>query len=162
MADSTFKIISDYHEEKLGLDDIQKMDIRSLNDNQFHILQDNSSYKVSIEKEDKQNKTYDVVINGNTYSIQIQDEYDLLIEKMGLDINTDQKVTDIAAPMPGLILDIMVKDGDSVEKGDPILILEAMKMENVIKAAGEGVVQKVIGMKGKAVDKGEIIIEMEK
>jgi len=162
MADSTFKIISDYHEEKLGLDDIQKMDIRSLNDNQFHILQDNSSYKVSIEKEDKQNKTYDVVINGNTYSIQIQDEYDLLIEKMGLDINTDQKVTDIAAPMPGLILDIMVKDGDSVEKGDPILILEAMKMENVIKAAGEGVVQKVIGVKGKAVDKGEIIIEMEK
>ena len=80
---------------------------------------------------------------------------------MGLDAVIEAKVTDIIAPMPGLILDIMVQAGDEVEVGNSILILEAMKMENVIRAEGVGVVKSVNFAIGDTVDKGSVIIEME-
>ena len=63
--------------------------------------------------------------------------------------------------MPGLIIDILVKEGQAIQKGDQLLILEAMKMENVIKAEGEGIVKSILTEKSKAVDKGQVIIEME-
>jgi len=80
---------------------------------------------------------------------------------LGLDTIASNKVTDIIAPMPGLILDIMVKAGDEVEEGQSILILEAMKMENVIKAEGAGTVKSINKDVGATVEKGTIIVEME-
>ena len=72
-----------------------------------------------------------------------------------------QVVKDIKAPMPGLVLQISVGPGDTVEKGDPLLILEAMKMENVLKAPGSGTVKKVSVNQGQAVEKNQLLIEME-
>jgi biotin carboxyl carrier protein len=63
--------------------------------------------------------------------------------------------------MPGLVLDIMIKPGQTIEKGTPLLILEAMKMENVLKSEGDGVVKSIEVIKTQAVDKGQILIEME-
>ena len=63
--------------------------------------------------------------------------------------------------MPGLVLNILVSPGQMVQKGDPLLILEAMKMENVLKAAGEGQVKAVKVQQGMAVDKGQLLLEME-
>lgn len=80
---------------------------------------------------------------------------------MGLSVVASTKLDNIKAPMPGLIIDIMVKEGQSIEKGTPLLILEAMKMENVLKADGEGIVKSIEIIKGQAVDKGQILIEME-
>jgi biotin carboxyl carrier protein len=67
----------------------------------------------------------------------------------------------VKAPMPGLVLNIVVEPGQTVEKGDPMIILEAMKMENVIKAAGEGRVKAIKVQKGMAVDKGQLLIELD-
>jgi len=162
MKEKQFKIASAYHEEMITNDMVEEMDILSINKNEYHVLQDHVSHKIIIESNKISPKVFKVSVNGNSYSINIKDEYDLLVEKMGLDASIDQKVTDITAPMPGLILDIKVKEGDDLTKGDPIIILEAMKMENVIKATGDGKVQKVISKKGDAVEKGQVIIEMEK
>jgi biotin carboxyl carrier protein len=63
--------------------------------------------------------------------------------------------------MPGLVLNILVEAGQEVSKGDALLILEAMKMENVIKASGDGKVRSVKVKKGDAVDKGLLLVEME-
>tara|TARA_Y100000385_G_scaffold267760_1_gene304186 strand:- start:785 stop:1291 length:507 start_codon:yes stop_codon:yes gene_type:complete len=162
MKEKRFKVSSAYHEEIITHDMVEKIDILSIKKNEYHVLQDHASHKIIIESNKISPKVFKVSVNGNSYSINIKDEYDLLLEEMGLDVSIDQKVTDIAAPMPGLILEIIVKEGDDVTKGDPILILEAMKMENVIKATGDGKVQKVISKKGDAVEKGQVIIEMEK
>ena len=62
--------------------------------------------------------------------------------------------------MPGLVLQILVEAGQTVQKGEPLLILEAMKMENVLKASGEGQVKSVNVQKGMAVDKGHLLLEM--
>jgi biotin carboxyl carrier protein len=63
--------------------------------------------------------------------------------------------------MPGLVLNILVSPGQAVQKGDPLIILEAMKMENVIKAAGEGHIKAINVLKGAAVEKGQLLLELE-
>jgi biotin carboxyl carrier protein len=63
--------------------------------------------------------------------------------------------------MPGLVISILVEEGQEVQKGDSLLILEAMKMENVIKAAGKGVVKSIKVQQKNAVEKNQILIEME-
>ena len=60
--------------------------------------------------------------------------------------------------MPGLVLDIRVVEGDAVKKGDPILVLEAMKMENIIKSPTDGIVKKINVKKGVAVEKSQVLI----
>ena len=67
----------------------------------------------------------------------------------------------VSAPMPGNILDIKVKAGDSVKKGDVLLILEAMKMENEIQAAADGVVDAILTSKGAVVESGAPLISMK-
>jgi len=65
------------------------------------------------------------------------------------------------APMPGYIIDIMVNAGDPIEKGTPLFVLSAMKMENVILSDGKGIVKSIEAKIDDSVDKGQLIIEME-
>ncbi|MEP5829417.1 MAG: biotin/lipoyl-containing protein, partial [Maribacter dokdonensis] len=100
-------------------------------------------------------------INGNIYDVKLEDEYDQQIKKMGLLAVTTQKLNEVKAPMPGLIVDVLVEVGQEVIEGTPLLVLSAMKMENVILAQGEGVIKSVEVKKDDAVEKGQLIIEME-
>ncbi|MFT6338653.1 MAG: biotin carboxyl carrier protein [Halioglobus sp.] len=127
----------------------------------YHVLKDKKAYHVSPPKVGQNPKTGTIHVNNKRFRFDIMDQYDQLVNSMGLDAIAEVKVTDIIAPMPGLILDIMVNPGDEIEVGSSILILEAMKMENVIKAEGNGVVKSVNFVVGATVDKGAVIIEME-
>ena len=74
---------------------------------------------------------------------------------------SNQKESELKAPMPGKVLDIMVTAGGSVVKGDGVLVLEAMKMENVIKSPADGVIKRIAVVKNQAVEKNEVLIEFE-
>ena len=63
--------------------------------------------------------------------------------------------------MPGMVVKVLVKEGDHVKKGDALLILEAMKMENQVKSPGEGIVKAVRVKAGQAVESGDILVEFE-
>jgi biotin carboxyl carrier protein len=141
-------------------DEADNLDIVSLGENGFHILKNNKAYKAEIKSVDYKNKTFVFNINGTPYTAKISDKYDRLIDQLGMNVAVGQKVGDIKAPMPGMVLEVAVEVGQAIEKGDKVLILEAMKMENVIKAAGEGVVKAILVFKGTAVEKGQILIEM--
>lgn len=67
----------------------------------------------------------------------------------------------VSSPMPGTILDIRVKAGDSVKNGDVLVILEAMKMENEIMADGDGVVANILTTVGASVNSGDALIEFQ-
>ena len=67
----------------------------------------------------------------------------------------------VDAPMPGLVLKVLVEPGSPVQKGDPLLVLEAMKMENDIKAHFDGTVSTLHVQMGDAVSKGQLLIEFE-
>lgn len=156
---TNYKIIVD--EEIISESDIHQSDIIQVSDKNFHVLQNGKAFRASIEQADFKSKTMTIKVNGNKYELNIEDEYDQLIKKMGLSVANNQQIKDIKAPMPGLVLDILVEAGQAVNKGDALIILEAMKMENVLKSAGEGVVKSVEIEKGNAVEKGQLMITME-
>jgi biotin carboxyl carrier protein len=130
-------------------------------DGQFHILKDGKSYRATLESVDYRAKTFTFSINGAKYTTKISDKYDRLIDQLGMKIGGAQQSGDVKAPMPGLVLEVAVAVGQTVQKGDKVLILEAMKMENIIKAAGDGTITAVHIEKGKAVEKGQLLIEIK-
>ncbi len=137
-----------------------KWDIQTLPNQSFSIIANNKSYVAYLESVDRVRKTMDLRIENNIYNIKIQEPIDLLLAKMGLDISKTQKVEPIKAPMPGLILKIIVTEGQTIKKGEPVLILEAMKMENVFKASADATVKSIKINEGQAVEKGEVLIEL--
>ncbi len=148
--------------EKHTFDEIKgELDIIPTADGHFHIIQDNLSYNAEVLGTNYNEKVFELKINGVIYEVKLEDEYDQLVKRLGLSVVTHQVVKDINAPMPGLVLEVSVEAGQEVEEGTPLLILEAMKMENVIKAPGTGVVKKVNVSKGEAVEKNHLLIEME-
>ena len=144
----------------LKKEDLSALDMVKTAEGDFHILQDGKAYRAAIETANFNDKTMSIKINGNTYEISIEDSYDLLVKEMGLSTANSQKLTNVKAPMPGLVLDILVQPDQEIAKGDALLVLEAMKMENDLKAEGDGIVKSIEVTKGTAVDKGQIIIEM--
>ena len=147
-------------EFQISADQAHQLDMVS-NGKNLHVLKNNEAFDVKIIATDFNAKTLTLEVNGNKYDLEIEDEYDLLVKKMGLSAFVIQKMTNVKAPMPGLVVDVLVEVGQAIEKGSQLLILEAMKMENVLKAEGEGIVKSIEVTKGAAVDKGQILIEME-
>ena len=134
-------------------------DMASIQDGYFHILLDNRSYRAEVVEMDSQRKRFVMKINGTLYPVTLKDKFDLLLEKMGMNANAGARVNHVRAPMPGLIIQLKVKDGDTVKAGDTLLILEAMKMENIIKAPGDATVKSVKVKMGDGVEKNQVLIE---
>ena len=141
--------------------DAGNLDMISEQAGHFHILHNGHSWHAELEYADFQARQLVFRINGNKYTVHIADQYEQLVRQLGLHLGGHQKQNTVKAPMPGLVLNILVSPGQMVQKGDPLLILEAMKMENVLKAAGEGQVKAVKVQQGMAVDKGQLLLEME-
>lgn len=133
-------------------------DVIKVKEGSFHIIKDNKSYSVEVVKADIKEKTFTISVNGNKYQLAVKDKFDELLHSLGLDAKDSKKVNEIKAPMPGLVLDVKVSEGDTVKKGDAILVLEAMKMENNIKSPTDGIVKKINVKKGMAVEKNQVLI----
>lgn len=129
--------------------------------NHYHIIYNNKSYNAELLSADYVSKTISIKINGNIYEIGMKDQLDLLLGKLGMSANATTTLKEIKAPMPGLILHIHVEEGTAVKKGDPIMILEAMKMENFLKSPGEGIIKIVKVKTGNSVEKNQILIEFQ-
>jgi biotin carboxyl carrier protein len=80
---------------------------------------------------------------------------------MGIKLAVESHNLDIKAPMPGKVIEVNVKEGDTILKGDAILILEAMKMENVLKAENDCTIKKVLVKSSESVEKNQILVELE-
>jgi biotin carboxyl carrier protein len=100
-----------------------------------------------------------VKVNGTEYEVNVEEPMDALLKKMGFSASSSKKLKELKAPMPGLVLKTLVKAGDVVQKDSPLLILEAMKMENVIKAAADAEIKEIKIIEGQAVEKGVTLIE---
>lgn len=136
-------------------------DIQWQPNGQVSLLLDNKSYTGQVEKIDKDNKELVLRIEGQRYTLAIREDIDLLLDKMGINLAAMQKAAPLKAPMPGLVLKVLVSPGQVVQKGDGLLILEAMKMENVLKATGTATIKAIRAEEKSAVEKGTVLIEME-
>lgn len=100
-------------------------------------------------------------INGNHIEVKIKDEEQLLLERLGFTTTKSDFQGNILAPMPGKVLDIPVNEGDEVEVGQSILILEAMKMENELKASINGIIHSIQVKTGESVEKNQLLLEIK-
>ena len=153
--------VNGQHEFDILPEDIKNLDIIPTGPGQFHLLHKGQSFHAELVEENYAAHSYTFKINGANYTLHIADHYERLVQQLGLHVGGSHKVNAVKAPMPGLVLNIMVNQGQEVQKGDPLVILEAMKMENVIKSTGEGRVKVVHAQQGMAVEKGQLLLEME-
>lgn len=158
---SNYLITVNEEELHCNSNDVAILDSIKVNAKTLHVLDKNRAFEVEILHSDFLNKTISLSINGNIYEVKLEDKYDQQVKKMGLLAVTSHKLNEVKAPMPGLIVDVMVKVGQEIVEGTPLLVLSAMKMENIILAQGEGIVKSIEIKKDDAVEKGQLIIEME-
>ena len=136
-------------------------DMIEVKKNMFHILSGNKSFTAEIVKADLTTKTFTILVNGHKYNIDVKDKFDALLHEMGMDKLAQTGVQEVKAPMPGMVLNINVSAGSEVKKGDPLLVLEAMKMENIIKSPRDGKIKTVKAVKGTAVEKNQALVVFE-
>jgi len=134
------------------------IDLSKLSQNRYHLLLKNKSYTLEVVSEDKSKRELVIKVNNKEVPVVINTALDELLVKMGLNSTNNSIAKDIGAPMPGLILEIAVNEGDQVRKGDKLIILEAMKMENIIKATADGEVKSIAVNKGDSVESGQKLI----
>ncbi len=133
---------------------------RDLGETRSLLFVDNQSFEVDI-RVNGTNGGKIVFMKGLEIPAIVED-YNLAQLRKAAGISAGAAVeTTIKAPMPGLVVTVKVKEGDKVKKGMPLLVIEAMKMENIVKARGAATVKTVHVTGGQSVEKGDILLEFE-
>jgi biotin carboxyl carrier protein len=136
-------------------------DVVKIKENSYSIIKGDKSHNLEVLNINASEKSFLIKVDGIKYKMRTKDKYDELLHSLGMDNLTSIKIADLKAPMPGLVLEISVKGGQQVGKGDALLVLEAMKMENVIKSPTDGVIKSISVNKGETVEKNQLILNFE-
>lgn len=124
----------------------------------WSLIIDGRSYHLSVTSHQR---GYHVLLDDRLMHVTLQSELDRTIEQMGMGSSNNRKQGDVLAAIPGMIAIIEVKEGQQVAAGDPLLILEAMKMENELVAPVGGIVKQIAVATGDTVEKGTLLVRIE-
>jgi biotin carboxyl carrier protein len=131
--------------------DLQSIDAHRL----YSLLIDNNSYEVLIEE---QGGEYRVLLLGELYTIQLEDDFlHQMARRRRVRARPSGRMA-VKAPMPGLVMAVLVTEGQEVSAGDVLVILESMKMENEVRAPRDGRVNRVRVSSSETVEKGQILV----
>ncbi len=138
----------------------------------FKISLDGNSMKTEVVESSPshlslivKNKIYDIIIqdkntvsvDGEAYNVKVEDEKLRELTKLKGEDELTEEVT-VTASMPGLIIKIEVKKGDKVKAGQGLAIIEAMKMQNEVKAPKDGIIKQILVKKGMTVNGGDALL----
>jgi biotin carboxyl carrier protein len=127
--------------------------------NSYFLKLNNEIFELTSEK--LNNDTFKVLLKGNYFDVTVrtglQEKAFKLLENSTV---SQHHHLDVKAPMPGLILKIRKKVGEKVEQGESVIILEAMKMENDLKASASGIIENILVSEGSAVEKGAVLFSI--
>ncbi|MEO0183921.1 MAG: biotin/lipoyl-containing protein [candidate division WOR-3 bacterium] len=129
-------------------------EVAGIEKDKLTLIIENRPYQVFLDGENQ------LTINGESYSFEVIDEQVAKVLKSAPDIGHKKEVT-VTAPMPGLVIEVEVNEGDSVKKGQGLLIIEAMKMQNEFKAPRDGIVKKILVQKGQTVNSKDALVVIE-
>lgn len=127
----------------------------------FDITHNGVVFHGEIVQDQSENRELTIKINHRVFQVKRKGELDDIIASLGFDKPKIRKLKELAAPMPGRVTSIHIELGQAIQPGDPILSLEAMKMENVLKAEGIGVVSAINIQQGDVVEKGSVLVSFE-
>ncbi len=143
-------------------DSIPAVEIHALGGREYLVQVGLRTLRAFLISEDCSRKTSTWWIAGFTYEVATTSPLDELLEVMCMGETPLQGADQLKAPMPGLVLSVNVVPGQSIAKGDTLVILEAMKMENALKAPHDGLVESVEAVSGQAVEKGTVLLSFQK
>lgn len=137
-----------------------EMDLKTQG-SKHHVIHENQSYTIEIVNFNQKNKSFTLKVNNQEISVSVQDKYDQLLKRLGMENVNKVKINKVAAPMPGMVVQIIAQIGTQVKKGENLLILEAMKMENMIKSPADGRIKSIEISQGETVDKNQVLITFD-
>ncbi|MCS6906104.1 MAG: acetyl-CoA carboxylase biotin carboxyl carrier protein subunit [Bacteroidia bacterium] len=135
--------------------------IRPIDDFSYEVRIGNRGYILYTTGINPLENTFSIRINGKKVIGKCITQKQIFLQILGLEATAGQKIQELKAPMPGLIRAVHVGVGEKVSKGQIILVLEAMKMENALKSPGEGIVKQILINQGQAVEKNQLLIVFE-
>jgi biotin carboxyl carrier protein len=123
----------------------------------YSLIVDNRSFEIEVDNDEDE---YRVLVDGRTYHVNLVDERRLRVggAQSGVELQGRQKVS---VPMPGKVTAVLVAEGDTVEKGQGLVIVEAMKMENEVRSPIAGEIKEIKVKPGDAVEAGAILLIVE-
>tara|TARA_B110000046_G_scaffold171492_1_gene192395 strand:- start:1557 stop:2042 length:486 start_codon:yes stop_codon:yes gene_type:complete len=147
----------------LSQTDVDKFKVLEINYTKKEIILSNGSkkFECKILKENVIDQSYIVRTNGEISTIRLIKQVEKTIEKLGIQKENQKNINVLKAPMPGLILDVVIKESEFVKKGDPVIILEAMKMENILSSPVDGIVKEIKVNPQQTVEKNNILIKFK-
>jgi biotin carboxyl carrier protein len=161
-ANDSYKILVNGFVFYFTKTDLETLDLVNISPTEFNAIdKDHQSVNARLVNANLLTKTLTIETGGETFEVAIKDPLDQQLEQMGFGTASGKQVKEIKAPMPGLVLEVGVTDGQAVKEGDRILILEAMKMENSILIHADATIKKVNVKAGQAVEKGQVLVELE-
>jgi biotin carboxyl carrier protein len=117
-------------------------------------------HRIVVQKREGRGN-YTIWVNGYRFDAEALDERTRAIREMSAAVEGPSGPAPVKAPMPGLIVRVNVKVGDEVQAGQGVVVMEAMKMENELRASGAGRVRAIHADPGTAVEKGSLLVELE-
>lgn len=138
-----------------------ELDIVQRNDSQYHLIKDDKSYCIDVLQVDYDTKEIRLKINGQIYEGRVENDLDILLKKMGIENKSKSANNELRAPMPGMVLSVNIEKGQKITNGDTLVVLEAMKMENNLKADSNLKVKEIHCSKGDTVNKNQLLISFE-
>lgn len=128
---------------------------------EFNLIKDHRSVNAHLIEADITGKRLLIEVEGESFEIEIKDTLDQMLDQMGFNSASTKHIKEVKAPMPGMVLEVSVTEGQEVKEGERLLILSAMKMENSILIHADAKIKKVKVSAGQAVDKGQVLVELE-
>ena len=133
--------------------------IEKITDSKFKVFGATKIHQVEIIERNGNHLTLSV--DNQTVELETIDRMSQILMDLGMDVAQSTAVSEVKAPMPGSILSIITEEGAEVQNGDQLFILEAMKMENVIKSPGEGIIDKIHVSLNQSVEKNQVLISFK-
>jgi len=157
IADTLYQI--EQHEKNLIIDGKHyEIDINKISDNEYSVLINGHSHHVIVHQNQKNTHAY---VNNQVYDVQQQTLRDILSVQFSVQHSGKHTATTFCAPMPGLVTKILKQQDASVNEGEGIIVVEAMKMENEIRVAKSGILKKVFVKEKQPIEKGDPLFIIE-
>lgn len=115
--------------------------------------------RVVTVEQNEENTT--VTLNGTSIESHYRTDAEVTLEKLGITSGDAAAHREIRSPMPGLLLRMLVEPGETVSRGQGLVVLEAMKMENELSAPADGVIAAVHAEAGTSVAKNDLLVELD-
>lgn len=151
--DKKYEIDIDSQGNVLVNGEARHVDFLELDNGLYSVITDKSSLQVVLEGD---NGHYAIEVEGRMFDGKVMDERTMLLTQKHGPVGGGSG--EVKSPMPGLIVGVTVEIGQAVFKGQTVVILESMKMQNELKAQMDGVVQTISVQKGQTVDKGALLV----